>query len=385
MWYYFLFCCYAIYMWLGPDMQGYRASAINAHEIRMATTINNWRAISQQLIIILLPICAYTFLNHPDFAAQASKAHEAIASVTGRGPVETATLQRQMTTPIAMSFYLSKGIVGAVCAVMLAAFISTHDTMLHCFGSIFVQDVVLPFRKKPLSEKQHIKLLKYSILGVAVFIFAFSMLYHQNEHVLMFTWFTGTIFYGGAGIVLISGLYWKRGTTIGAWGAIFTGIVIALGGGITRRIWPDFPINSQWIFFIAMVSASSVFVILSLINRKIFDMDMLLHRGKYTIDEDKIKEKGKPVSTLRRMIAMGPEFTTFDKIIYISSICWTATLCIAFVAGTIGQVFIGFSTQAWSNFWWIYILVNFALSIITAVWFLWGGVKDWREMFRRLK
>ena len=45
-------------------------------------------------------------------------------------------------------------------AVMLAAFISTHDTYLHSWGSIFIQDVVLPFRKKPFAPRQQMWLLR---------------------------------------------------------------------------------------------------------------------------------------------------------------------------------------------------------------------------------
>ena len=385
MWYYFLFSFFAFYCWLGVDMQGYRAAAINAHEARMATIINNWRSISQQLIIILLPICAYAFLHHSDFSTQAAEAHKSIAAVVGRDVIETATLQKQMTTPIAMSFYLGKGMLGAVCAVMLAAFISTHDTYLHCWGSVFIQDVVTPFRKKPLTEKQHINLLRCSILGVAVFVAAFSLLYRQNEYILMFMMFTGTIFFGGAGAVLIGGLYWKHGTTKGAWGALITGMVLAFAGAITRRIWPEFPINSQWMFFIAAVTCSVIYVVLSLTDRKIADMDRILNRGKYAISEDAVRTADKPVSRLRKLIVMGPEFTTSDKIIYISSICWTSALILVFIAGTVYHLLIGTASETWSEFWWVYILINFVLSVITAVWFLLGGIRDWREMFRRLK
>ena len=131
-------------------------------------TINNWRSIAQQLFIILLPVCAFALLHHPDFAAQAQAAGDTISNIVGRNATETTTLQTQMTTPVAMSIFLKTGLMGAICAVMLAAFISTHDTYLHSWGSIFIQDVVMPFRKKPLSQKQHINLLRFSILGVAV-------------------------------------------------------------------------------------------------------------------------------------------------------------------------------------------------------------------------
>ena len=385
-WYYVLFSFVVFYGWMSwQGTQGYRVAARTPHEARMAMIVNNWRAIPQQLIIILLPVCAFVLLNHPDFAAKAEVAKAAIASVTGRGATETATLQTQMTVPIAMSVYFKGGLLGALCAVMLAAFISTHDTYLHSWGSIFIQDVVMPFRKKPLSRKEHINLLRLSILGVAVSIFFFGWLYRQNEYILMFMAFTGTIFLGGAGAVVIGALYWKRGTTAGAWYAMITGVVMAFAGAIIRRIWPDFPINSQWVMFITAVTCSTLYVVVSLFGRKVCDMDKMLHRGKYTVSEDVTSADQKPVRGLRALIGMGKEFTRTDKIIYIASISWTLSLCAVFVIGTLYNLAFDVKTSSWIKFWWAYVMVHFVLSIITTIWFVVGGLRDYRDMFRLLK
>ena len=124
---------------------------------------------------------------------------------------------------------------------MLAAFISTHDTYLHSWGSILVQDVIMPFRKKPFDKDTHLKVLRYSIYGVAVFIFFFSLLFQQNQKIALFFAITGAIFAGGSGAVIIGGLYWKRGTTVAAWAAMITGAVIAVGGIILKQI------SAEWL------------------------------------------------------------------------------------------------------------------------------------------
>ena len=385
-WYYVLFSFGIFYGWLSwQGTQGYRVAARTPHEARMAMIVNNWRAVPQQLIIILLPVCAFVLLNHPDFAAKAEVANSAISNVIGRGVTETGTLQKQMTTPIAMAAYLKGGLLGALCAVMLAAFISTHDTYLHSWGSIFIQDVVMPFRKKPLSQKQHINLLRLSIVGVAVFIFLFGWLYRQNEYILMFMSFTGTIFLGGAGAVVIGALYWKRGTTAGAWCSMITGCVMAFTGAIIRRFWPDLPINSQWIMFITAVTCSTLYVVVSLFGRKVCDMDKMLHRGKYTVTDDVAAVEEIPVRGLRALIGMGKEFTRTDKIIYIASIGWTLSLCVVFVIGTLINLAFKVETSSWVKFWWVYVVIHFVLSIITTIWFVAGGIRDYRDMFRLLK
>ena len=107
---------------------------------------------------------------------------------------------------------LPAGALGLLTAAMLAAFISTHDTYLHSWGTIFVQDVLLPFREKPLSPRAHLWALRASILGVALFIFCFSILIKPTQFIAMFFAITGAIFAGGSGAVIIGGLYWKRGT-----------------------------------------------------------------------------------------------------------------------------------------------------------------------------
>ena len=75
----------------------------------------------------------------------------------------------------------------------LAAFVSTHDTYLHSWGSIFVQDVVLPLRKRSLTApKQHLRTV--ALVDPAVwrlFIFFFSLLFRQSEHILLFFAITG--------------------------------------------------------------------------------------------------------------------------------------------------------------------------------------------------
>jgi len=385
-WFYIIVAISLFYTWvIGGGAQGYDVSAKNPHEARMGRVINYWRAVGQQLAIILIPIAAFTVMHHPDFAIQAEKAKTIIAEIAGRNAQETSALQGQATTPVALAMVLGKGLMGVLCAIMLCAFITTHDTYMQAWGSIFIQDVVLPFRKKPLTAQQHIKLLRFSIFGVALFIFLFGWLYRQNEYILMFMAFTGTIYSAGAGISMIGGLYWKRGTTAAAWTAMTLGLIMAFAGAFARRIWPEFPLNSQWVYFIAMITCTSLYIIISLCGRKVCDMDKLLHRGKYAVAEDDATVEQAPVRGFRALIAMGREFTFWDKVIYLGSVGWTLFLCAVFIVGTVYNWIVDVKTESWTKFWWIYILINFAISILALIWFFFGGLRDYREMFRLLR
>ncbi len=248
----------------------------------------------------------------------------------------------------------------------------------------------MPLRKKPLTPKQHINLLRLSILGVAVFVFIFGLYYRQNEYILMFMAFTGTIFIGGAGAAVIGGLYWKRGTTAAAWCSLILGMVLAFTGAMLRRFWPqlvggEFPINSQWVFTITSIVCGTVYIVVSLIGRKTVDMDKMLHRGKYAVAEDDAVVEDTPVRGLRALLAMGQEFTRWDKFIYIASLAWSLSFCAVFLIGVVYNLIFDVPTDSWAKFWWVYVLIHLVLSVITTVWFIVGGLRDYRDMFRLLK
>ena len=69
------------------------------------------------------------------------------------------------------------------------------------------------FRKTPLNQQQHFRLLRWSIVFIAVFAYLFGVLFPPTKYILMFFAVTGAIFLGGAGSVIIGGFYWKKGTT----------------------------------------------------------------------------------------------------------------------------------------------------------------------------
>ena len=63
-------------------------------------------------------------------------------------------------------------------AIMLFHLVGCDSSYLHSWGSIFAQDVVLPFRRKgPLTRAQHFRLLRWSIVFIAVFSYAFGLLF----------------------------------------------------------------------------------------------------------------------------------------------------------------------------------------------------------------
>ena len=379
-WYFLIGMAGVIYgkmSWQGT--QGYNSSAKSAHEAKMGDVLGNYRDIPKWLMLVFVPIIAYTVMHHADFADKAAGVNAVLDGV------ESNAIRSQLTVPLVLTQLLFPGMMGAMTAVMLMATIGTHDTYLHSWGAIFIQDVLMPFRNKPFTPKQHIRVLRLSILGVCIFIFIFSLIFQQSEYIFLFFAITGAIFTGGSGAVIIGGLYWKRGTTGAAWSALITGSVVAVGGIIIKQIDPEFFINGQQFWGLAMLSSSVVYIAVSLLGgRRAFDMDRMLHRGKYTIKEETKVIDEVPVKGLR-MLGMGKEFTRGDKIIYVGAYTWTFAWTVVFVVGTYFNLTSEVSDEAWMSFWRTFILINIGVSMFVILWFAVGGLRDLKDMLHRLK
>ncbi|QDU32096.1 sodium/panthothenate symporter [Poriferisphaera corsica] len=431
-WFFFIsiFGMFITYMaWQGAS--AYNSSAKNAHEARMSKILGSWRGMVFIMATMLLPIGAWVLMN------QGGDGAESAAALTGQvdgalAMIGNESVQNQMRVPIALTKMLPVGITGAFCAVMLFAFISTHDTYLHSWGSIFVQDVILPFKKKPFTPKQHIWMLRFSIMFVALFIFMFSLFFQQSQYILMFFAITGAIYAGGAGPVIVFGLYWKRGTTKAALTSLTLGWAVALSGMVLQNGWKSvwypkmeayapwmldvwaglfemcrqlpginwaldpekFPIDGQWFFFFAIVLSLTAYITISLIESYVLgkpthNMDQLLHRGDYRINDDHAEAEKPPVGI--KAILPSSEFTFRDKLVYWGNFAWVAVWFVVFVVATTMNWLLpsmgydtSFGNDGWAKFWQVQVFASIVLCIFTVIWFIVGGLGDMKSMFRTL-
>jgi SSS family solute:Na+ symporter len=363
---------YVFLAWQGRG--GYNSAAKSPHEAQMSKVLGAWRQLASQTVLIILPICVYVIMKHNDFSSLAETIKSSIAAIPD------SQIQKQMTVPIALSHILPAGIMGLFCAMMFASMVTTDQPYLHAWGSILVQDFILPLKKKPFTPRQHIWVLRFSIFIVAIFIFCFSMMFRQTTHIVMFFRVSGGIFLGGAGTVIICGLYWKKGTTLAAWFAMITGAILSTAGVIIESIKPDFPLTGMDMYGITILTSFIVYVVVSLCSRRSdFEMDKMLHRGKYASIE---QDQEKPAAGFKALITK--EFTKGDKFIYIAVIVWTLGWFGVFVAGTAYALIFGLSDKWWASFWKAYIYITLSLGIVTTIWFIIGGMFDVKDILRLL-
>jgi SSS family solute:Na+ symporter len=384
-WYYaigILSWIYTMAAWQGH--QAYNASARSPHEQKMGQIIGGWRWGVQGWMGMVLAMGMFTVLTHPNFAHIAASVNAQLAGI------ENPTVQGQMRVPLALAQILPVGIKGLLLTVMLFLSFTNHDTYMHSWGSIFIQDVYMPIRNKILSAEEHIRLLRWSIVGVAIYAFLFGIFYSPSTPVFMYWAITGTIWLPGAGAAVIGGLYWKRGTTIAAYPAIGFGILIGLFGLIYPPIYQrlhhsEFPINNQYLFFMAMVGSALIYVLLSLLTSKgrEFNLDKMLHRGPWAVEKREAHEELR-VTLWQRMVGINKEFSITDRILAIALVVWNAAWVVLFGVVTLLNLIRPFDDLWWARFWHGYMWAFLVINSVIVVWFAIGGAYDIRMLLRRL-
>ena len=462
---------------------GYNAAARNAHEQKIGGLLGTWRSGLSTMMFTLLAISAITYMNHKNYAKEALDVRTQLAQTViedvgadkkfdaaraelikefkamkpvyrgvekplsqkdnldsiyfemtrkkleniedGKRVAQTfKTIYGQMLVPIALREMFPIGVTGVFCALMIFAMVSTDTTYMHSWGSIILQDIIMPFIKRELSPAEHLKLLRVCIFGVGLFAFFFSLFFAQMDYILMFFQITGAIWMGGAGPVIVFGLYSKRGTAAGAFAALIAGSSIATSGFIFQKIWAQhmypwfaakgwvpamdnflrtvsapldpyikwqmtperFPINSQEMTFIAMFMAVSLYIIVSAITGrgKTFNLDKMLHRGKYAIESGFVKEKWSFRNAFSKIIGITSEYTLGDKILAWSvfGYSFVYNFIIIFLMVVVWNVIKPWPMEWWSHYFFITgILVVGIIGVVSTVWFTIGGIVDLRQLF----
>lgn len=376
---------YNFMAWQGS--QGYFSAAKTPHEAKMGRILGGWRTTVQLLMVTLLPIIAFAVLHNPEYAADTLVVEESIAAISDP------QVQTQMRVPLTLQYLLPAGMIGLLAAILISAAISTDTSYLHSWGSILVQDVMLPFKKKPLTPQQHLWLLRAAVFCIAVLAFAWSVFFPLKEYIFMYWQITGSVFTGGAGAAIIFGLYWKRGTTAAAWTVMILGPSIAIMSVLARYSWshipflqqlgPKFPLNGMQMAFLNALICVSMYVIVSLLTcRQPFNLNRMLHRGEYAIEGE--HPVGKQRSLAARLCGIGPEFSRLDAFISIALVVKNLLLFGLVIAGTMLNMFVDISEQVWARFWQGFVIYMAVLALITVIWFSIGGFANLCELFKSL-
>ena len=352
------------------------------------------------------------------------------------------TLFHQMMMTITMRHLLPPGMLGMFCLLLIMAMVSTDDTRIYNATLTIAQDVILPFRKKPFTPEQHLRMIRIVALCVGVFFFFGSFFMSQLDYIGMYISLMIMMWTGGSGAIMTFGLYSRFGTTAGAFVSMISSIVLGAFGIFLNRNWADVvypflqksgwvgpvgdflatvsrpfdpyvvwemnpvkcPINTYEMIFIIVCITMTLYVLVSLAQtlkislrpfrigwreEKLFNLERMLHRGKYSLDgEVKTQMKWSFRTVFSKLIGITPEYSLGDKItawgIFFYSIVYQFLL--AFVLVFVWNCFSRWPSDWWSAYFFVTLLaVPVVLAAITTVWFGIGGVIDLRRLFRDLR
>ena len=467
--------------WLGNDSSN---AGRNAHEQKMAGLLGALRVSIAPLMCTLLAVMVITVMNHQNYAAKAhvirqdltgkvadevlsgnekQQLKEAVAKlpvqrhIIGKDAplsnkknlesiyfdtVKTSlgddargnflfqrfrSVYNQMMLPVAMRNMLPAGLTGILCLLMIMLLISTDDSRIFNASSTIVQDVVLPFAGKSLTPERHILYLRLASVGVALFFLASSLFFVHMDYINMFTTIMTSLWLGGAGPIMLFGLYTRFGNSTGAFCSLIFGSGFSLAGFILQRNWAEsvypflvrcgaaeriggfletvsapfnpwirwsmdpvkFPINSMEIYFLSMLIGVVAYCAGSMLTYKgPFNLDKMLHRGQYA-EPGKIELKTQ--WTLRnifsKLIGITPEYTTGDKVIAWSVFfyAFVYNIVVCFFGVLIWNLISPWKIEWWSNyFFYTTLVVGAIVGIASTIWFFWGGIVDLRRLFRDL-
>ncbi len=192
----------------------------------------------------LLGICAFTWLSQaPDTTLLTSSGGELVPASSGEVvthfQVAGGRIQENIEAfPAMLPEVLPVGLLGIVCAAMLAALMSTHDSYLLCWASVIAHDVIAPVRAsrgRPLSEPGQLLLTRVLIVAVGLWVLIWGVFYSPSQDVWDYIGITGAVYFTGAIAVLLGGLYWSRASATGAVLALLAGLSAIVGLGPVQR------------------------------------------------------------------------------------------------------------------------------------------------------
>ena len=337
------------------------------------------------------------------------------------------TLYYQQNLSVTMRALLPPGLFGLFALLLFLAMLSTDDTRIYSAALTLAQDVVLPLRKKPFTPRGHLWMIRIVSICIGVFFLAGSYWMKQMDYYNMFVVLVCAMWEGGAGAIMTFGLYTRVGTTAGAWTALVTSVSLSVSYVFVQLKWAETvypaiakaglvesfdralrwlsspfepyihwqmdavkcPVNAiEFNFFLSVLCVILYLGVSRLTCRKPFNLDRMLHRGKYGLGEKReIKQKWTLRTVFSNLIGITPEYTRGDK-----AIAWGVFLY-SFVYGFVlafAGVVVWNVIHPWPIEWWCwYFVIQFfvipcILACFTTVWFGVGGFFGLRQLFRDL-
>jgi SSS family solute:Na+ symporter len=164
---------------------------------------------------------------------------------------------------------MPRALLGLTVGGLIYAFISTNSSYLLSWSAMIVNDIIIPFKRKPFTPRGHISAVRLVMVVIAIFLFMWGVYYGLETSILEYLFLTSTI-YLGAGLLSYFGLYWKRTTTVAAYAGLIMCMVVPMLHLIFQKTWPDYQgkISGEEVALYTILLASISIILVSLTSRK---------------------------------------------------------------------------------------------------------------------
>ncbi len=95
--------------------------------------------------------------------------------------------------PLLLGKIIPAGFIGILVAGLIAAFMSTHDSYFMAWASVISRDIISPFKKGTISDKQEILNARITIVLIGLFLLIWGLWYELTESVWTYMAITGNI------------------------------------------------------------------------------------------------------------------------------------------------------------------------------------------------
>jgi len=191
----------------------------------------------------------------------------ALGPAVPAGVTATGDLWSRMATPYFLAQMVPPVLMGFLLAGLLFADTSTTDQYILSWATSIVNDCICPFRKDSFTPRQHIVVVKITIVVLCVLFFLFGLTYTPTLPIWEYLWLLANII-GGTGIAVLCGMYWKRAKTGGAYAAVLTCVILPVADLVARRVYVarglEFPLRPEVTGLYTYVIGFALLVVISL-------------------------------------------------------------------------------------------------------------------------
>lgn len=133
------------------------------------------------------------------------------------------------------------GLLGLMIAGMLAASMSTYSAYLLAWSTVATRDVISPFLRSALSDKQNVATTRIIAGVIGIFMLVFGLFYEIPSTAYQYLAITAGMYAAGGFALLTAGLYWRKANIAGAYCGLGFGAVAPLAFLILSQFKDELP------------------------------------------------------------------------------------------------------------------------------------------------